>query len=113
MIVEDSSEQIAQLELHIERLAGIAERCRKFMLAAQIVMAIGGALLIALMLRLLAFNPAVMVVGITAAIGGVVVWGSNASTLKQTESAIQAAEALRSQLIAGMKLRLVVDRTER
>jgi len=112
MAEDDPREQIAKLELHIERLAEVAERCRKFMLAARIAILFGGTLLAALVLRVLGFDPVTMVVGITATIGGVVVLGSNSSTLQQTEAAIQAAEALRSQLIAHIELRLVSNHPE-
>ncbi len=54
--------------------------------------------------------------GLTAALGsialvlgGIVSLGSNISTLQQTESAIGAAEALRSQLINRIDLRVVAD----
>jgi len=112
MAEDDPREQIAKLELHIERLAEVAERCRKFMLAARMAIVFGGTLLAALFLRVLGFDPATMVVGITATIGGVVVLGSNSSTLKQTETAIRTAEALRAQLIAHIELRLVRNHPE-
>jgi hypothetical protein len=100
-------DQIAQLEEHIERLTGVAERCRKVMLASQFAILVGGMLLLALALRLLAFDPATMVAAMTAAIGGVVMLGSNASTLRQIEATIKTAEALRADLIAQITLRLV------
>ncbi len=108
MTDEGPREQIAQLELQIERLAGIAERCRKFMLASQIAMLLGGMLLLALTMRFIVFDPVTMVVAITLTIGGIVLLGSNASTLKQTEAGIQMAEQLRAQLIAQIGLKLVV-----
>jgi hypothetical protein len=42
-------------------------------------------------------------------LGGIVSLGSNVSTLRQTESAISAAEARRSALIGSIDLRLVAD----
>ena len=68
MAEDDPREQIAKLELHIERLAEVAERCRKFMLTARIAILFGGTLLAALVLRVLGFDPVTMVVGITATI---------------------------------------------
>lgn len=112
MASDETRDQIAQLELTIERLAGVAERCRKFMLAARIAIVLGGTLLIALALRVLVFDPVTMVVAITLTIGGVVVLGSNSSTLQQTDAAIRAAEALRAQLIAHIDLRLVIERDD-
>ena len=42
-------------------------------------------------------------------LGGIVSFGSNVSTLRQTEAAIGKAEALRSELIGGIDLRIVRD----
>lgn len=109
---EEAHDQIAQLELTIERLGGVAERCRQFMLAARIAIVFGGTLLIALALRLLTFEPVTMVIAITLTIGGVVLLGSNSSTLQQTDAAIRAAEALRAQMIAHIDMRLVFDRDD-
>jgi hypothetical protein len=44
-------------------------------------------------------------------LGGIVSHGSNVSTLRQTMAAMSAAEALRSDLISKIDLRVVSDRT--
>ncbi len=46
---------------------------------------------------------------IATVLGGIVSLGSNVSTLRQTSDAISAAEALRSDLIERIDLRLVGD----
>jgi hypothetical protein len=46
---------------------------------------------------------------LAAVIGGTVVCGSNTSTLKQTTTAMKAAEAHRAELISRMDLRVVGD----
>jgi hypothetical protein len=46
---------------------------------------------------------------IAMVLGGIVSLGSNVSTLRQTEAAIDAAESLRSGLISRIDLRVVAD----
>jgi hypothetical protein len=48
-----------------------------------------------------------MIGALAAVIGGTVVCGSNTSTLKQTTTAMKAAEAYRADLISRMDLRVV------
>jgi hypothetical protein len=43
--------------------------------------------------------------------GGIVLLGSNVSTLRETMAAMSAAEVLRSDLISRIDLRVVGDRT--
>ncbi len=46
-------------------------------------------------------------------LGGIVSFGSNVSTLRQTTAAMSAAEVLRSDLISKIDLRVVGDRTRK
>jgi hypothetical protein len=86
-------DQISELEERVEKLAESLERCRKVMLASKLSMIIGGALILAMLLGLLSFDPQVMIVAITAIIGGTVMFGSTTTTAKQTSAAMQDAEA--------------------
>src|SRR6185503_17556797 len=99
------TDEIAELEARIEALAEAAERCRKFILASKAAIAGGVALLLVAMLGLFGAGQSAALGSIALMLGGIVSFGSNVSTLRQTEAAIGTAEALRSELIGGIDLR--------
>jgi hypothetical protein len=105
----DPRDQIYRLEAQIERLAATIESCRKFILAGRLAVGVGGALVVAGALGVIAFGPVALCTAIVAVLGGVVMLGSNDSTAKQTAAELQAAQARRAELIGGMPLRLVSD----
>ncbi|MFL4970455.1 MAG: hypothetical protein ACJ8FU_06195 [Xanthobacteraceae bacterium] len=100
-------EDISRLELRIEQLANTIERCRKIILVAKIAIAVGGVLMLALLLGAIRFNPVALIAATTLAIGGIVVFGSNTSTSKQAAADLSAAETLRAELIGRIDLRVV------
>jgi hypothetical protein len=100
-------EEISRLEERIEELAEAIERCRKLMLFAKAAIAVGGLLLVAIMLGAIRFDPAAMIGAMTAVIGGTVLLGSNSSTSQQTMAALKAAEEQRAELISRIDLRVV------
>lgn len=103
----DLHEEISRLELRIEQLAGTIEQCRQIILLAKIAVAVGIIVMTALMLGLIVFNPVAMIGAMAVAIGGIVVFGSNTSTLKQAAADMAAAETLRAELIGRIDLRVV------
>jgi hypothetical protein len=109
MIEDDPPDEISQLEARIEELAETAESCRKFILGAKVAIAGGVALLLIAVLGLFEVGISGALGSIALMLGGVVTLGSNVSTLRQTEAAISAAEALRSELIGRIDLREVRD----
>ena len=109
MTDDDPNDEIAEIEARIEELAEIAERCRKYILASKIAIGGGPVLLLITMLGLFGTAQAAALGSIALVLGGIVSLGSNVSTLRQTESAIGAAEARRSELIGRIDLRLVAD----
>ncbi|MCK1359618.1 hypothetical protein [Bradyrhizobium sp. 199] len=109
MTEDDLTDEISDIEDRIERLAEIAERCRKYILASKIAIGGGAALLLITILGLLGMGQSAALGSIALVLGGIVSLGSNVSTLRQTESAISAAEARRAALIGTIDLRLVAD----
>ena len=73
-------------------------------------MALGGAILVALMFGVIRFDALAMSLGIVGLIGGFVVSGSNRSTAQEAETQIAASEARRAELISGIGLRVVSER---
>jgi hypothetical protein len=106
---DDPTDEISDIEARIEDLAEVAERCRKFILASKAAIAGGVALLLVALLSLFGAGQSAALGSIALMLGGIVSLGSNVSTLRQTEAAIAAAEARRSELISGIDLRLVRD----
>jgi hypothetical protein len=100
-------EDISRLELRIAELERRIDGCGKFILLSKVAIAAGSVLMLALLIGAIRFDPAAMIGATTAVIGGIVVFGSNTSTLKQARADLAAAEALRGELIGRMDLRLV------
>ena len=72
-------------------------------------MGLGGILMAAIILRVVTFDPMMMVAGLAALLGGIVVFGSNTSTANQLSEAMRSAEAQRAALIGRLNICLVED----
>jgi hypothetical protein len=103
-------QEIVGLEAEIERLAETIESCRKLILIAKAALAVAALLVLAALFGAITLDPAVLISAFGVVIGGVVVYGSNISTLEQAQTATQAAELRRSQLIGQIDLRVVGGR---
>jgi hypothetical protein len=108
---DNPSDEIERIEAQLEDLAEIAERCRKAILVSKLAIAGGVAVLFFMVLGLLGSDQTVAIGSIAVVLGGIVSFGSNVSTLRQTTAAMSAAEARRSDLISGIDLRVVGDNT--
>ena len=106
---EVSRDDIARIEERIEELSQSIARCRKLSLAAKAAIGAGAVWLALTLLWLVPFVPYMMVGAMAAAIGGIVLLGSNATTWTQTEAALRASEAMRADMIGRLELRVVDD----
>src|SRR2546423_864217 len=106
---EDLSNQIERLERRIEDLAATAENCRKFILGAKVALGAAAAWWLLLLVGIVDYGTTAMICTFAAFIGGVVVLGSNSSTLQQATDDMAAAEALRRELIGRTELKVVGD----
>jgi len=106
---DDPTDDISLIEERLEELAEVSERCRKIILASKAAIAGGFAVLVVTVLGLFGSGQVAALGSIAAVLGGIVSLGSNVSTLRQTTDAISAAEALRSDLIGRIDLRVVGD----
>jgi hypothetical protein len=102
-------EEIARLEERVAALTESLDRCEKLSLLARLVLAGGAVWLALVVLRILPFAPFNIVGAIAALIGGIVLYGANASTRKQTLAAIAQAEALRMHLIGRLEMQTVEE----
>jgi hypothetical protein len=100
-------DQIAYLESRLEELTDALARCRKIRLISQIAIAAGGIWMLAATIGVLAVDPMAMMAAISGVIGGTVMYGSNRTTWREIDAAINDAEAKRASLIDGLKLRVV------
>jgi hypothetical protein len=93
MTQEAATDEILDIEARIEELAEVAGRCRRIILVSKVAIAGGFALLVIGLLGLFDAGSTMALGSIALALGGIVSFGSNVSTLRQTEAAIGAAEA--------------------
>src|SRR5467141_1737280 len=103
-------DEISRIEAQLEELAEVSERCRKIILVSKVAIA-GGVSLLLVVFGLFGSNQVAAIGSIAMVLGGIVSFGSNVSTLRQTKAAMSAAEVLRSDLISRIDLRVVGDRT--
>jgi hypothetical protein len=103
----DPHEKIGRIEEHIEELAVKLESCRKFILASRISVAGGGLVLAAMLVGAIRTDLGLMAASVALFLGGIVIWGSNSSTAKETAKEITAAELERAALIEQLNPRVV------
>ena len=96
-------DEISRIEAQLEKLAEVSERCRKIILVSKVAIAGGVSLLLVMVLGLFGSNQVAAIGSIAVVLGGIVSFGSNVSTLRQTTTAMSAAEVLHSDLISRIR----------
>jgi hypothetical protein len=79
----------------------------KFILGSRIAVAGGGIGLAAMLVGAIRFDPGAMAAAVSAFLGGIVLWGSNASTAKEAAKELVAAEEDRVALIEMIDPRVI------
>ena len=103
------AEQIERLEAQLDQLREAIQRSRRLVVAGR-ACALGGAvLLICLMVGLATFTPVRMIVGITVAIGGLVLMGSSVASTAQLELSLKQTEDKRNAAIDALELVKIGD----
>jgi uncharacterized membrane protein YjjP (DUF1212 family) len=106
---DNRSDEISRIEAQLEELAEVSARCRRIILVSKAAVAGGVILPLLMMFGLFGSNQVAAIGSIALLLGGIVSLGSNVSTLQQTIAATSVAEALRSDLISRIDLRVVGD----
>jgi hypothetical protein len=99
---ENVSGRISQLEREIEQLTETVESCRKFIRFSRLAVALGVSWMVALATGFYGSGPLSLIAAIAAVIYGIVGYGSNLSTLRQSVEKMRQAEAAREELIGGI-----------
>jgi hypothetical protein len=103
----NSGDDVSQLEEQIERLATSVENCRKIIFISRIVIIGGAAWLLAIPFGVIGLRPMSILGAISLVVFGIVSFGSNWSTLRQSLTALKELERRRKELIGRLNLRAV------
>jgi hypothetical protein len=107
MTDEDVSSQISRLEDEIEQLAGTIQSCRKIMWFSKMAVALGVLWIGALATGIYSWEPLSFIGATAAVLYGIVGYGSNWSTLRQSMGKLREAEGARRELISMIDFQMI------
>ena len=102
---DEALSDIARVEARIEELREFDRALPQDFLRRKVLIAVGAAWIVLVIVQIVSFVPFSFIAAVAAAIGGVVLLGSNDSTWKETEAALRKSEAVRAEMIEAMQLR--------
>ncbi len=102
-------ESLDEIEEQLAELAVQADRCRRIGLFAKVCVGLGLLLLAWIAAGLSGRSPAILVYAAAAALGGIVLAGSNRRTWDQILGRMRELEQRRTELIDAMDLRPVSE----
>ena len=108
----DAHEPIARVEMQLDELSDAAARCRKIRLISQIAIVAGGTWLLVTAIGVIGSGPIDLMAAISGVIGGIVMYGSNATTWREVDAAMKNTEAARAALIGSQEPRVDFDMVE-
>jgi Kef-type K+ transport system membrane component KefB len=94
--------EIEQLEIQIEELREAVQRSRRLGMVGAVCAIVGPIVLACLALGALYFTPARMIVGISLALGGIVLTGSSKTSTEQLERSLKRTEDARNSAIDAL-----------
>jgi hypothetical protein len=98
------AEQIERLEVEIDELREAIRRSRRLVVVGRACAFAGLALLAGLIVGLAIVTPIRMIVGVTLALGGLVLMGSSVGSTRQLQLSLKRTEDERNAAIDALKL---------
>ncbi len=97
------ADEIERLEAEIDELREAIRRSRRLVVAGRACAFTGAALILSLMLGLATLTPLRIIVGVSVALGGLVLMGSSVGSTKQLELSLKATEDKRNAAIDALE----------
>ncbi|MGO9772523.1 MAG: hypothetical protein ACLPSW_23825 [Roseiarcus sp.] len=97
------ADEIERLEAEIDELREAIQHSRRLVVAGRACAFAGAALLFSMMLGLATFTPLRIIVGISVALGGLVLMGSSVGSTKQLELSLKETEDKRNAAIDALE----------